>query len=233
MVKIVRELLEKTAHDSTVWDMAAFLKQSGPQRLTFLNAHAVTTAQENPEFAQVLMQSDMLLRDGIGIKIALKLFSLGPTANLNGTDLITKILSQCDDRKLLVFGASDETMTAMAQKRQAEGYQSLQAVRNGFYPEDVYISEMQTQEADIILLCMGMPRQELLAEKLRLAGFGGLIICGGGWADFYSETKVRAPLFMRRFGMEWLFRLSREPRRLGKRYTVDIVRFLWLVYRNR
>src|SRR5690606_7342710 len=92
---------------------------------------------------------------------------------------------------------------------------------HGFHADEVYVADCRRARPEIVILCMGMPRQELLTRTLRESGYSGLIICGGGWADFYSGAKARAPLWVRRLSLEWLYRLLREPRRLGRRYTVD------------
>src|SRR5690606_40821841 len=75
----------------------------------------------------------------------------------------------------------------------------------------------------IIVLAMGMPKQEQVAVQLRDAlNTPALLICGGAILDFAAERFPRAPLWMRRFGLEWLFRLLLEPRRLFKRYALGI-----------
>ncbi|MCB9973107.1 MAG: WecB/TagA/CpsF family glycosyltransferase [Rhodospirillales bacterium] len=227
------QLLKKTAKDSRIWNMTEFLERSDPRILAFLNAHAVTTAARNPEFSNFLLESDMLLRDGIGVKIGLKLFGMGRTENLNGTDLITLILKEIPDKSVVLFGASEDTMHVTRDKLEAQGFKNIVLTMNGFHKDSDYLEKIKETQPDIILLCMGMPRQELLAARLKAEKFPGLIICGGGWADFYSGVKPRAPLWMRKLALEWFFRLINEPKRLGKRYTVDILYFFYVVLKDR
>lgn len=229
----ISQLLEKTASDSQNWNMTKFLSPPTQKTLSFLNAHAVTTADRNPDFARFLYESDQLLRDGIGVKIGLKLFGLGETENLNGTDLITLILKEAQDKKIVIFGASEETMHITNKKLTAKGFRNIVSCLHGFHDNLTYLEEIKEKQPDIVLLCMGMPRQELLAADIKKQNYSGLIICGGGWADFYSGAKPRAPLWMRKFGLEWFFRLINEPKRLGKRYTVDIIYFFYVVIKDR
>lgn len=219
-------LLKKTADDSRNWDMSRLGK---PLTISFLNAHGLNTATRNTPFFDFLMDSDFLLRDGIGIKLALKLFNLGETQNLNGTDLITKIILSNTDMKLAIFGASDAALSACRQKLSEAGVTNIVSMEHGFHEDGFYLKICDQLKPDLVVLCMGMPRQELLAKKMKAGNFAGILICGGGWADFYSGIKIRAPLWMRKLSLEWLHRLIKEPKRLGRRYTIDILYYFYVI----
>ena len=220
----VLPLLQKTAADSQRWALGD-LARTPATTVAFVNAHAINIAVANHPFREFLLASDYLLRDGIGAQIALKFFGLGKTKNLNGSDLIAPIISQYKDRRLAIFGASDAALDACRSRLEGEGFTQIVSTLNGFLDDVAYLKACAETRPEVILVCMGMPRQELLAAKLVKAGHGNLIICGGGWADFYSGTKPRAPVWVRRLSLEWVYRLYREPKRLGRRYTIDISRF--------
>ena len=230
-LSILEPLLSKVARDTQSWDYPP--RSDRAVTVAFLNQHGVNTALRDEAFHAFLSGSDYLLRDGIGVKIAMAMFGLPPTANLNGTDLIPKILDHHKGLPVALFGASHAAIDACATRLQAEGHNSIVAVADGFQPDDYYVTLCRETRPDIVVLCMGMPRQELLAVKLAQIDGGRLIICGGGWADFYSGIKVRAPKWMQRLSLEWLHRLCREPARLGKRYTVDIGWFFLMLIRAR
>jgi exopolysaccharide biosynthesis WecB/TagA/CpsF family protein len=104
----------------------------------------------------------------------------------------------------------------------------------GFLPLDAYVALMQAQPCDLIVLGMGMPRQEELAGRLReQLSYPCLIVCGGAIIDFLGGKTARAPAWMRRLGLEWLYRLAREPGRLFKRYVLGNPVFLWRSLRLR
>lgn len=222
------QVIRKTEQDSLDWDMDTLKLEAGCQRLLFLNAHAINTAASNPEFRRSLLESDYLLRDGIGLEMALRFLDLRKTENLNGTDLIPKILDRFRMRKIAVWGSSEEALEKLRQRLESEGYTDLTAMQHGFHDDAFYINEYQKTRPEILVLCMGMPRQEILARKLRDTGHGCLIICGGGWANFHSGHIKRAPAFLRRNKLEWLHRLAKEPLRVGKRYTIGV--FYYFVY---
>lgn len=230
--KRIFDLLTKTAVDSAAWNIEEIKAPKG-QILAFLNAHAITTSSWNIEFYKTLMQSNYLLRDGIGIKIALKLFGLPVGENLNGTDLITRILPLVTDKKIAIYGASMNALNATQSKLQANGITNIIDLQHGFHDAQFYADACTAQKPDVIILCMGMPKQEHVATELLKHHPDLLVICGGGWADFYSGTKKRAPEWVRKLSMEWIYRLLLEPKRLGKRYSVDVIYFFYLVFMAR
>ncbi|MES9942528.1 MAG: WecB/TagA/CpsF family glycosyltransferase [Candidatus Thiodiazotropha sp. 6PLUC2] len=228
----VHQLFQKTAIDSASWDLLNFVNQSNPRILAFLNAHAINNAVRNHRFADLLLSCDMLLRDGIGVKIGLKILGLGETSNLNGTDLITKILNELKDKRIAIFGSSDVTLQKTKNKLESNGFKNICSIVHGFHTNTAYMDEVAKHEPELVILCMGMPKQELLANEIHSIAHQSLVICAGGWADFYSETKPRAPLWMRKISLEWLFRLVKEPKRLGKRYTVDIIYYFYVILKT-
>lgn len=228
----ILEILEKTERDSLAWDLAALDPAKGLQRLMFLNAHGVNWAMRHPDFRQELLESDLLLRDGIGVAMGMKMLGLAETENLNGTDLIPKILDRDRSEAIAVWGSSEEALEKLRARLESEGFDNLVSMEHGFHDDAFYETLYREMRPRILVLCMGMPRQELLAGKLgKDTGEGGLIICGGGWANFHSGHTQRAPLWVQRMRLEWLHRLSREPMRLGKRYTVDILKYFATVRR--
>lgn len=230
----VSRILDKACQNSLDWSLEqVVLSPDACRSLSFLNAHAVNMVYENEAFYGFLAQSSHLLRDGIGVKIAMKLFGKVETENLNGTDLIPVILDKYKDRSLAIFGASREALNACQAKLAEQGVCNIVCTEHGFLEEQAYLELCRVHMPDIIVLCMGMPKQELLAQKIQDQNLCRLVICGGGWADFYSGIKVRAPLWIRRLSLEWLHRLWREPKRLGKRYTLGVLYFFYIVLRAR
>ena len=227
-------LLQKTRDDSLAWETEGLLSSDENKAVYFLNAHGVNNAITNSVFAEQLLLGDYVLRDGIGLDLAFRLLKLGRTENLNGTDLIPKIIGQYKDRRIAVFGSSEQTLIDLKARLTKEGYTNIVAMEHGFHDDEHYVQACETAKPEILLLCMGMPRQEELSAKVK--PHAKLTICGGGWADFYSGTKSRAPVWVQKINMEWFYRLANEPVRLGKRYTVDIVRYFFnvaLVWRYR
>lgn len=211
--------------------MEAFTHPSHPVIVSFLNAHAVNLGVSDPAFARALMSSDYLLRDGSGVKIGCRMFKVPPGINLNGTDLIPELFARFGGRRVALIGAEPEWLARTHELLSNAGYGfgALDAV-DGFRAESVYLDFVRVKQPELIVLGLGMPRQEQLALKLRAqmteAGTPATIVNGGAIIDFLAGKFPRAPLWMRKGGIEWVFRLAREPRRLAKRYILGNPLFL-------
>ncbi|MDB5947545.1 MAG: b-glycosyltransferase, Glycosyltransferase Family 26-like protein, partial [Ramlibacter sp.] len=141
--------------------------------------------------------------------------------------------------RIALFGTEEPYLSRArdtVQSRLARGSHCITA--HGFHEDEVYVALAAEQRPALIVLGMGMPRQEAVAVALRSALESPcLIVCGGAILDFLGDRHRRAPGWMRRTGLEWLFRLLREPRRLFSRYVlgnpVFLARALRLAVRGR
>jgi exopolysaccharide biosynthesis WecB/TagA/CpsF family protein len=207
--------------------------------LGFLNQHGYNLAVENPSVLESFGNIDYLLRDGAGIKLACQWNKLEPGANLNGTDFIPALINQSHastvDVDYFIFGTESPWLE--------EGARQLLHGRechllHGFHPADEYVEYVQKwgrpEALSIVILAMGMPKQEHLAWRLRESSNGAiLVVCGGAIIDFQAQRFERAPSLMRKFNLEWLFRLIREPQRLFARYVLGIPKFFYYLVANK
>lgn len=196
-----------------------------PTVISFANAHAVNIALENTDFLSDLVNSDILFRDGSGLSLLLQIIGTPPGINMNGTDLIPKIISRLNTKSYAIYGTQEPWLSKSIEKLSSQ-IRIIDSL-DGFKSDDVYLSQASASKPDIIILAMGMPKQErvalLLKHKLH---HPCLIINGGAILDFLSERFPRAPAWMRKIGCEWLYRLFLEPNRLFKRYIVGNVVFI-------
>ena len=200
--------------------------------LNFVNAHCLNTSCKNAEYRHVLKQSSRLLPDGSGVKLALRFQGIALQENLNGTDLFPRLCREAAEQgmSLYLLGAGPG-VAAQAAANMVKRYPQLKiaGTRDGFFTaaqEDEVIATINRSGADILLVAMGVPRQELwLAwhlDKLNTAVNMGV----GGLFDFYSERISRAPLWLRNSGMEWVWRLLQEPGRMWRRYIIGNPEFV-------
>lgn len=193
-----------------------------PMMLAFVNAHAMNSAAVTKKFYHSLLNADIVLRDGMGMAILLRLLNQPPGLNLNGTDLIPKIIRRYAGRPIALFGTQApylDKAREVVTTQLAPG--SACTTAHGFLDIAEYLKLASAHRPALIVLGMGMPRQEEVACLLRNAlGYPCLIVCGGAIIDFLGGKTSRAPKWMRRTGMEWLYRLALEPRRLFHRYVV-------------
>ena len=199
-----------------------------PLVLAFVNAHAMNAAAGSRDFFDAIRSADLVLRDGIGMAILLRLMNLEPGLNLNGTDLIPKILRRYPGRTIALFGTEDPYLArAQEQVLGTLAPHSTCIAAHGFLHTANYVRLAAAHRPSLIVLGMGMPRQEEVAGALRAAlGYPCLIVCGGAIIDFLGGKTSRAPRWMRGLGLEWMFRLALEPRRLFRRYVIGNPLFL-------
>jgi N-acetylglucosaminyldiphosphoundecaprenol N-acetyl-beta-D-mannosaminyltransferase len=199
-----------------------------PLIVAFANAHAMNLLAKSIPFFESLCTADTILRDGSGMETLYNQLHIPPGFNLNGTDLIPEVVNRFNGRCIAFFGTQNpylENGVKFVEKNLAP--QSRCVCADGFLDENAYISIAAECRPALIVLGMGMPRQEEVATALRSSlTFPCLIICGGAIIDFWGGKTSRAPLWMRRNGMEWLFRLQMEPRRLFQRYVTGNLVFL-------
>lgn len=219
--------------------MAELKKRESPTILGFLNQHGYNIAQREQAIFKSFMQVNYLLRDGIGIKLACLYNGIDPKANLNGSDFIPELVDELvgtgDDRcELFAMGTCEPWLSEGA--RNLFGNRKFYSI-DGFQEPEDYLNFYRKHHVPgrfpIIVLAMGMPKQEQVALHLQQAmETKALLICGGAILDFTAARFPRAPLLFRKMGLEWAFRMLIEPRRLFKRYAIGIPVFFYYLLRN-
>ncbi len=155
-------------------------------------------------------------------ELSLKAFGYPHGVNMNGTDLIPDIIRAYSGRRAALFGTRSPWLDRAREKMEAEGLVVVACV-DGFSPIEAYLDIAAETKPELVVLAMGMPRQEQISVRLveRLTR-PTLIVNGGAILDFLGERVTRAPTFMQKTGTEWVYRLSLEPRRLARRYVLGI-----------
>jgi N-acetylglucosaminyldiphosphoundecaprenol N-acetyl-beta-D-mannosaminyltransferase len=203
-----------------------FAYGSGTRTLGFVNAHALNSSVRNPVFAADLLTLDHIVRDGVGINALYKLLGLGAGLNLNGTDLMPELIERFAGRRIALLGTKAYRVECVAERLRRElGCEVVTA--DGFQPDGFYLKLVAKTHPELVVLGMGMPKQERVARLLKHSLHQDVaIVCGGAILDFLSGDVPRAPLLMRHLGLEWAFRLSLEPKRLFGRYVIGNPLFL-------
>ncbi|MEX3772726.1 WecB/TagA/CpsF family glycosyltransferase [Pseudomonas sp. MYb118] len=207
-----------------------------PQATTvvgFVNAHAMNLVTGNRDYCQALSAADVLLRDGSGMAILFRRLGVEPGLNMNGTDLIPKLLAAYKGRRVAFWGTQEPWLAEAVRHSQARFSVDVVSVHHGFSPAQTYVDLARQYQPELVVLGMGMPKQEAVAALLAAGGEPCLVVCGGAILDFLGGKVSRAPQWMRRLGCEWVFRLLSEPRRLFTRYVVGNPMFLLRTFLSR
>jgi N-acetylglucosaminyldiphosphoundecaprenol N-acetyl-beta-D-mannosaminyltransferase len=201
----------------------------------FVHAHALNLARFRPAYAELLANADTLLPDGIGIRLAANFLGVSLRHNLNGTDLFPLLCREAVARgiPLALIGGAPGIAEQCARRMRAEitGL-DVPLVSDGYFANadaarDV-ANRVRALGRCLVLVGMGSPRQEEWATKFLSDCAGATVLTVGGLFDFYSGRMPRAPIFWRETGLEWMYRLLQEPRRLAKRYLLGNPLFLAL-----
>ncbi len=167
-----------------------------------------------------------MLRDGIGMRIGLDALGLPRGMNTNGTDVIPRILEHYRGRKVALYGTSAHWVQRAAAALRTRDVEVCDHM-DGFQPTANYVAAIARVQPHIVVLGMGMPKQEEVAAAIKARSSSAcLIINGGAVLDFLAQRFPRAPAWMRSVGLEWLHRLWLEPQRLWRRYVVGNAVFL-------
>ena len=224
--------------DDAIALLARLVAERRFTKVSFLNAHNANIACTDPVFAAAL-DDFLILPDGVGVDMAAKLlYGESFPDNLNGTDFVPAFL-QASSRPLTVglLGATRVNAEAASAKLAALAVQhSFVVIHDGYFSaaeEQGIVDRIEKLRPDVLLVAMGVPRQELWIARHIDARHCTLPIAVGALLDFLSGTVPRAPLWMRQLRLEWLFRLWVEPGRLWRRYVVGNPLFLLRVIRQK
>jgi N-acetylglucosaminyldiphosphoundecaprenol N-acetyl-beta-D-mannosaminyltransferase len=201
------------------------------------NVHMLVEAYTNPSFASIVNNADMITPDGIPLTWGLKLLHGISQDRVAGMDLLPDILKEAEQKAIPVYfyGGTDAMMSGIG-KFIPKHYPELPIA--GMYSppfRELSIEEMDlTAEiinnsgARIVLVILGCPKQELWMSMMKNRISATMIGIGGALPVLLGFQK-RAPLWMQKHGLEWLFRLYQEPKRLFRRYAVTNSIFLFLL----
>lgn len=194
-------------------------------KVAFLNAHCSNVSAGDATYRGALADF-LVLPDGVGVDFAAR-YRYGEAfpENLNGTDFVPGLLAGLAEpvtvgllgAKRSVVDAAAATLRALTPRHRVE------VIDDGFFkPQDepAVLDRLAAVRPDILLVAMGVPRQEIFIAERITARHATVPIAVGALFDFLSGSVPRAPEWMRRARLEWLFRLLIEPGRLWRRYVV-------------
>lgn len=198
----------------------------------FINVHSINLARHDTEFTQVLSAADRSYADGSGVRLGARYQGVELLDNVNGTDLLPLLCKRLSntDKSVFFLGSAPGVAKCAAEKLMRE-YPGLKVAgyHHGYFSskEDAdIVRKINQSKADICLVAMGSPQQETWIEQNRLHLKVGCALAVGGLFDFYSGRIPRAPLWMRKAGCEWVWRLAQEPVKKFNRYVIGNPTFL-------
>lgn len=214
-----------------------FIEEGGKHVIFTPNAEIIMQAQRNPELKDILKNADMLTADGAGVVLASGMLGNRLPEKVSGVDLVQEIFRTFASKGLRCFlfgarpGVAEEAAVNIIKDNPGI---VVAGCRNGYFSDeecDEIIAEINKSAPDILLVALGAPKQEKWISK-HLDKLDVKVCIGvGGTLDVLSGKVRLAPEFFRKSGLEWFYRLCREPRRAKR--MLDLPRFMLRVIQAR
>jgi len=214
----------------------------GKLLINTINAYSYVVALKDVEFNEALLNSNVLIPDGISIVWAIKLLKNKKIKKIAGADLFFYEMNRLDEIKGKCFflGSTNETLKKI-KKRANKEFPNVKIdyfsppYKPNFSEEDneLMISKINYFKPDVLFIGMTAPKQEKWAyfnfNKLNV----GHVCSIGAVFDFYAGTIKRAPKWMIDIGLEWLYRLIKEPKRMWRRYIIGNTLFILSIFKEK
>ena len=239
-VRVVGLLPNVVSADSAIRRINELVRLKNGGYVCFSTVHMVMESFDNPEYGERVNGADMIIPDGMPLVWMQKLQGAKNANRLRANDLMIMLCAFAEQNNLTVgFYGGQQTVIDAILKRAAEDFPKLKIVY-AFSPpfrpltdeEDTEIvAEINDKKPDLLFMGLGCPKQEnwMAAHKDRV--FAVMLGVGASF-DFYAGNVKQSPEWLGKLGLEWLFRLTQEPKRLWRRYLILNPRFMWLAARQ-
>ena len=211
--------------------------------LACANPHSLIEAKRDQQFLSALNSSDQVVADGVGIVAIGKLVGLNIQPRITGNDYFQSVMNAMNkaEGKRVFFMGSTKTVLEKIQQKANKEYPNLEKVGTHSPPfgdwseaeNQAVIDTINAFKPDVLWVGMTAPKQEKWVHANRSQLNASVIGSIGAVFDFYAETYPRAPKLMHDNGLEWLYRLVREPRRMWRRNFVSTPKFIWMVFQEK
>jgi N-acetylglucosaminyldiphosphoundecaprenol N-acetyl-beta-D-mannosaminyltransferase len=207
-----------------------------------INAHCYNIAQKDKNYSKALYSSDILLPDGVSIVLAMHFLKRGSIKKIAGEDLFFYEMNRLNKTggSCFFLGSSVDTLQLITEKAKVKFPEVKVACYSPPYVDEFSETEswemiklVNKHKPDVLFIGMTAPKQEKWAHKYFEELDCGHICSIGAVFDFFSGKIKRAPTWMINSGLEWLYRLLNEPRRLWRRYIVGNMLFLIYILKER
>lgn len=191
------------------------------------NPETLMLAEETPELKEALLSDKTkIIADGIGVVKGANYLNVPVSERIAGVELAWHLLTEAGKNGLSVYlyGAKQEVLEALINRLKTEcpGIKIAGSANGYGGNDDEVFEDVLIKKPDLVLIALGIPRQELLINKYFDTAEKGIFIGVGGSFDVLSGTKKRAPKFFVKLNLEWLYRIMKEPSRFKRFYKSNV-----------
>ena len=214
--------------------VSSWANDGSPRRVMYVNAHVVNRSRTTPGLADALRRADLVYCDGYGVRLAARALHRDVPHRMTGADWIWGLAALCELAGQSIYLLGSEPPTAhQAAERLRRWYPQLDVAgsHHGYFEVgsphcERVIEDIVQRRPQIVLVGMGTPKQELWADRYADELGGAVVWTVGALFDYVSGHTPRAPRWLADNGLEWIFRLAIEPRRMWRRYLIGNPVFL-------
>ena len=212
-------------YEGIITELQGYINEGKQSTIIAVNPEKVMSAQKDSILKNLINNSTFQIADGIGILLASKIKKGRIISRVTGVDMMARLLRFASEEKypVYLFGAKKETVKKAAENI-LKDLPSIEiaGMTDGYdKDEQALITRINDSGARILFVALGSPKQELWIERNMGKLSNVLVFQGvGGSFDVFSGTVKRAPRFFRRFGIEWLYRLTSDPKRIKRQLNL-------------
>lgn len=238
-IEILNTKIDVLTMQQTIDKVEDYLINSTPLHLMGVNSDKINMVNKNERLKNIVNSCGIINADGASVVLASKYLGKPLPERVAGIDLMQHLVRLAAEKhyKIYLLGASQEVVEKTAENLVNENPNLMIAgVRNGYFTQDEWenvANDILNSEARIVFVGITSPLKEYLIDYFQHRGLTCVFMGVGGSFDVISGKIARAPLWMQKNNLEWLFRVMMEPTRLFKRYFVGNWQFIHAIYREK
>lgn len=225
--------------EQTLGVIDSAIANNKPVHHVVVNAAKIVNAQKDQKLKESIINCDIINADGQAVVWASRLLNKPLPERVAGIDLMQNLVGMAAEKghRIFFLGAKEEVVKKVVEKyRITFGDAIIGGYRNGYFTkeEEAGIAEqIASSKSDILFVAMGSPKKEIFLGTYKEVINMPFIMGVGGSFDVVSGLVKRAPVWMQKAGLEWLYRVWQEPGRMWKRYLFTNIGFIILVFKEK
>ncbi|AQY50380.1 WecB/TagA/CpsF family glycosyltransferase [Listeria weihenstephanensis] len=238
-IRFLEANLDTLNFNETIDQIEVYIKNRTPVHHTGVNADKINLMKKNPRFKRIINEAALINPDGMSVVLAAKLLRKPALERVAGIDVMLHLLEQAAIKGYRVYflGTSEAILDKLIAKVKRD-YPTLPIAgyHHGFFneaQEEDVVAQVKASDADLLFVALPSPQKEFFVDQY-MDEMGVPVSIGvGGSFDVIAGELKRAPKWMQRCSLEWVYRMMQEPKRLAKRYVVGNLVFLDHVLREK
>lgn len=238
-VTILDTVIDVLNVQDTIDLVEKYVKTKTPLHLMGVNADKINEVNQNERMKQIVNSCGIINADGASVILASKYLKKPLPERVAGIDLMQSLVALSEEKGYSVYllGAKQEVVEKTAEViKNKHPNLNLLGIHNGYFKENDWPNiskELKQKKPDFVFVGITSPMKEYLIEFLQEDGNNSVFMGVGGSFDVISGAIPRAPMWMQKCNLEWLFRVIQEPKRLFKRYFVGNWKFIVSIYKEK